>query len=261
MRFSYFKKEGTIALILLTLGAVLVLNTGFFFASQKIIEVSSADDVKEKIMSLKNTSLIFLDIDDTIITPTSKTLRTKPYRTMIDDIKKDRATYPNFEEIISRWRLQRKVMLLDNKWPDVIKTIKKQFKVYGLTKMDIGKCGSIKSIEKWRYQELKRFNMTFSDNDKILPFEKDGFSFYKGIFFTGKNTKSRTINHYFDHLQTDTIVLVDDRKENLDDVMRFCKEKSLNFIGMLYKPSDLDIQTNEKVALFQKEYLKTRNLA
>ena len=174
---------------------------------------------------------------------------------MIDDIKKDRAKHPNFEEIISHWRLKRKVMLLDNKWPEVVNALKKRFKVYALTKMDIGKCGNIESIEKWRYQELKRFNVTFSDNDKIPPLENNGFSFYKGIFLTGKNSKSKTIKYYFDHLKTETIVLVDDKRENLEDVMDFCKDQSINFIGFLYTPTHRDIQTNERAALLQKEHL------
>lgn len=251
MTILNLKKAGTCLLII---GFILIVKT-HQSPQQKIIETSSLNKIANEISKTKNNTIVFLDIDDTIITPKSKTLRTKPYKSMIDDIKKNRDRYPNFEDIISHWRLSRKVMLLDTKWPDIIKSLKKTFKVFALTSMDIGKCGSIESIEKWRYQELKNFDIMFSEDQEIPSFENNGFSFYKGIFFTGKHSKSQTINNYFKNINTKTIVLVDDRKENLEDVMHFCKKHDLNFIGLLYTVSNTDIQTNEKLAIFQKEYL------
>jgi len=56
---------------------------------------------------------IFLDVDDTIIIPKSKTFRAAPYNQMIDRIKDNKSNYDNYEEIVSNWRLQRKVMLID----------------------------------------------------------------------------------------------------------------------------------------------------
>ena len=56
---------------------------------------------------------IFFDVDDTFLTPKSKTFRKAPYNQMIDRIKENKNNYDNYEEIVSNWRLQRKVILID----------------------------------------------------------------------------------------------------------------------------------------------------
>ncbi|KJV61903.1 hypothetical protein [Rickettsia amblyommatis] len=56
---------------------------------------------------------IFIDVDDTLITPKSKTFKKPPYNQIIDRIKENKSSYDNYEEIISNWRLQRKVILSD----------------------------------------------------------------------------------------------------------------------------------------------------
>ncbi|CAK6514566.1 hypothetical protein [Rickettsia helvetica] len=44
---------------------------------------------------------IFLDVDDTLITPKSKTFKKPPYNQMIDRIKENKSNYDNYEEIVS----------------------------------------------------------------------------------------------------------------------------------------------------------------
>ena len=122
------------------------------------------------------------------ITPISKTFRKLPYNKLIDDIKKDKNKYKNYEEIISNWRLQRRVMLIDSDWSDILLALKKQYRVYGLTKMDTGKCGNIHSMEEWRYNELQSLGITFSDDHTIPQGSINDASFYKGLFITGTNS-------------------------------------------------------------------------
>ncbi|MGI4752576.1 MAG: hypothetical protein ACRYE8_02465 [Janthinobacterium lividum] len=77
---------------------------------------SSASEIPELIKNIPAEALIFLDVDDTIITPKSVTFRKPPYNQMLDRIKANKGNYDNFEEIVSNWRLQRKVMLIDEEW-------------------------------------------------------------------------------------------------------------------------------------------------
>lgn len=102
---------------------------------------------------------------------------------MIENIRRDKGKYKQYEQIVSNWRLQRKVMLLDNNWSNILKQLQDQYQVYGLTKMDIGKFGKIESMEEWRYQELKSLGISFSINDNLPKNEQKGSIFYKGIFF------------------------------------------------------------------------------
>ncbi|MCZ6904025.1 MAG: hypothetical protein O7C58_09165 [Rickettsia endosymbiont of Ixodes persulcatus] len=71
-----------------------------------------------------------LDIDDTIIIPKSKTFRAAPYNQMIDRIKESKSNYNNYEEIVSNWILQRKVILIDEEWVEVLNNLKENYPVY-----------------------------------------------------------------------------------------------------------------------------------
>ncbi|HJD61859.1 MAG TPA: hypothetical protein LFV90_07095 [Rickettsia endosymbiont of Columbicola hoogstraali] len=44
---------------------------------------------------------------------------------MLDKIKANKSNYDNFEEIVSNWCLQRKVILIDEEWMQILNTLKK----------------------------------------------------------------------------------------------------------------------------------------
>src|SRR5579872_3560010 len=131
------------------------MSFNFQFSQEKsqFIEAKTATEVMDCLSNIPQNAIIFMDIDDTIITPVSKTFRKPPYNHLIDEIKKNKDEYQNYEEIVSNWRLQRKAMVIDKDWPQLLSNLKEKFMVYGLTKMDTGKFGNIESMEKWRHQE------------------------------------------------------------------------------------------------------------
>lgn len=213
-------------------------------------------EVLNYLQDISKNSIIFVDIDDTIITPVSKTFRRAPHNKLIADIKKNKIRYKNFEEIVSNWRLQRKVMLTDSDWSHTILQLKQKHRVYALTKMDTGKFGNIESIEQWRYAELKSLGIEFSDDNIVPQVSRNRASFYKGLFMTGYNSKSQTIAHYLQYLKMDTVVIIDDKEENLKDIRKFCKKYSMHFIGILFNGLEnfTDVP-HPDVVHFQKQYL------
>jgi hypothetical protein len=224
-------------------------------AVPKFLEARTAADVMNYLRDLPEGTKVFADIDDTFITPSSKTFRAPPYNKLIDVIKKNKDKYANYQEIVSNWRLQRKVMLIDNDWPLILEMLKAKHKVYGLTKMDTGKFGNIESMEKWRYQELRSLGIEFSDNTE-LPESINGAAFYKGIFITGDNSKSQTLSYYLKYLQPQTIVLIDDRQEHLEDIEKFCQKHAIAFKGILFNGLEkFKDKPDPAVALFQRQYL------
>src|SRR3990167_6026380 len=83
----------------------------------KIMSASTLVEVQNALSSLPEGAVIFIDVDDTIITPQSKVFRsTSPFRNIIDQIKKQRDHTPHVEKILSHWRLQRKSLLVSEKW-------------------------------------------------------------------------------------------------------------------------------------------------
>jgi hypothetical protein len=122
--------------------------------------------------------------------------------------------------------------------------------------MDTGRFGNIKSVEDWRYKELKSLGITFSSNTKIPNSTVNDAVFYNGLFLTGKNSKSQTILNYIQYLDAETIVLIDDREEHLEDLRKFCENKSIQFIGILFSGlENFKDRPNDNVVQFQKQHL------
>jgi hypothetical protein len=229
-------------------------------ATENFPVVRSTLDIGSHLKKLPKDSIILVDIDDTIISPRSKTFRVPPYNKLIDNIKKNWKDYPNYQQIVSNWRLQRKVMLLDEAWPAMLKEMKEKFPVYALTKMDTGRFGNIPSMEQWRYDELRGLGIEFSNNDEIpntvLDDEQNNPIFYKGIFITGGKSKGQTLDAYRPYLKASSIMLIDDRMEYLEDVKAFCAKHSIKFIGLLFSGlENFKDRPDPAVASFQAEYL------
>jgi hypothetical protein len=238
----------------------LILKESLFMTSAHTI-----DEIRQALSGWEDGAVVFVDVDDTLITPQSKLFRwTSPYRFLIDDLKKDRQRYQNFEEIISHWRLTRKTMLISEDWPALIQDLKKRSKVYALTKMESGALGKIPSMEKWRHEELKRKGITFTPsfqnlNEALLSDEKsegNPSSFYGGIFITGSFPKSAVIRSYLKSNKPSQIIFIDDRIEYLQDVQQECQRQNIPFLGIHFKGMErIDGSPDPKVAEFQKASL------
>lgn len=211
---------------------------------------NTADEVMDRILSIKEPFVAFFDVDDTLITPVSPTCG------MIDEIKSQKEQYPNYTNILSTWRLHRKARLLDKQWPMVLKTIKKNAPCYGLTKVDVGMFGDIPSMEEWRWNELNRMGIVFSEEEEALKQGGLGSSFYRGIFMTGAASKSETLRQFNQYTKASTLVLVDDHIDNLNELNIFCAAQDKHFIGILYQSPDLQsVSVEPAVLAFQKKQL------
>jgi hypothetical protein len=222
-----------------------------------ILEAATAHEVLAQLKDIDTKTITFIDVDDTLITPRSTTFRAAPYNKLIDEIKTNKHLYANYEKIVSNWRLQRQVMLLDEAWPEVLGELKDKFVVFALTKMDIGMFGNISSMEEWRYNELSSLGLFFTDEYDLPPTSPNRTAYHKGIFFAGDNSKSQTIADYLPYLGgVNHIALIDDRIEHLLDVENFCQEQQLDFTGILFKGLDkLTDMPNPEIAKFQRQYL------
>ena len=67
------------------------------------IEAKTVQEVKIYLSALETRAVIFLDVDDTLITPISKVFHAKSLHiTLIDELKKERDQIPYFEKILNR---------------------------------------------------------------------------------------------------------------------------------------------------------------
>jgi len=222
------------------------------------VRAHTLSEVEAELAKAKKDALIFLDVDDTLITPKSKVFRsTSPYRFIIDEIKRNQKDLKNFEIILSHWRLQRKSILVAEAWPAFINNLKTKLPVYALTKMDVGVLGAISSMEEWRYQELLQKGIIFSPQQEYEHhFAQQVPTFYKGIFMTGVYKKSDVVHQVLQVNKSSEVILVDDREEYLLDVGEECQKQGIPFRGILFKGVELlEGQPNAQVAEFQKQYL------
>ncbi|HBG35362.1 MAG TPA: hypothetical protein DER04_06960 [Holosporales bacterium] len=230
-----------------------------------IRSVSTLKEIKDFLSSIEENSIIFLDVDDTLITPISKVFRFRsPYRTLIDDIKRDRERIPHFETLLSRWRLQRQTQLVSEEWVGFIKELKEKFPLYALTQMETGPLGDIPLMEKWRHKELTEkgleFTLTYCGQNKEVilssPSKPYDATFYKGIFSTGSYSKGEIIRQYCLRKNPGKVVLIDDRAEHLNDVYNACCDCSVPFSGIFFKGERLIAGVPDTtVAEFQKDHL------
>lgn len=238
----------------------------------EIITTSNFNEIKVKLLEGDAKSLTLLDVDDTIITPKSNMFRSnsKFYR-LIDDLKKTLKDEPENLQKILAWRLNRKLMLVNNNWPELIREKKfNKHNIYALTQMNSGSFGSIKSMQDWRYNELKSMGVTFSEefcgkNDiEILPEiafkEYSGILssavFYKGFFMTGGHSKGAVLRYILEEHFPSKIFFVDDREDHVKDVGRVAEEFGIPYFGAVFRAIDLiDSRGSEEVMDLQKKML------
>jgi hypothetical protein len=224
----------------------------------QIKTLHNAEDILNQANLLPDGSIIFLDVDDTLITPKSDSFRIKSSEiNIIDQIKAEQKSYPNYQNIISNWRLNREIILTEAIWPNVIQKIKEKHRVFALTKIDTGVFGNISSMEEWRYHELKLIGIDFSEIETMHQINSSNRpSYYRGIFMTGKAKKSEVLKIYLSLLQPSHIMFVDDRMEYLQDVSNFCTKNNIPFSGVYYRGVDkISGSFNPKIASIQKEHL------
>jgi hypothetical protein len=232
--------------------------------TNEIITTNSIDELAAIISIYKGGSAIFIDIDDTIITPKSNLFRHgSPYATIIDELKKN-PNVANFDNILGNWRLQRKTMLVSDRWPELIAQLKKEVPVFALTQLNPGKIGPIASMEQWRHQELSSLNVAFTpifnnNSEQVILFSQEKTYpaiFYQGFFITGSYKKSQIIAEYIKHHPAEMIIFIDDRKEHIDEVTDACKLAGIPIVGILYRGIEkIQGSADPEVAKFQQQYL------
>jgi len=172
-------------------------------ACGKILITYSIDSpvVTELLKTIDSSALILVNIDDTVLTPKSKIFKyDSPYQSFIDTIANLSKKKPIFKNALSVWMTHRKLMLVEENWPQFITTLKNSgATVVGLVQMDPQVHAVLKEPELFRYKEVQQFNINFTDkiyNQELFKINSIGGKnaiFYKGIIFTGLFSKAQIL--------------------------------------------------------------------
>ena len=193
------------------------------------------------------------------------------YCTFLDTLKKEKPH--NLSDILSSWRINRKTMLVEKKWPEILTNlIKNGVTVLALTQVNTGKFGKIASMEKWRADELTQLNLVFS------PFAVDGIetiiahgepaTLYKGILSTGSHTKVAVLEAFITKYSCPSkIVFIDDRLQQVEYLFEFCKSKNIPYQGIHYLGAsqlpydpDLDLGETQTQMILNQEWAEDEQI-
>lgn len=192
------------------------------------------------ISTLQPGDWLVLDVDNTLIMSEDAIFQSNsPDKNFIDELKKQNP--PHLATNLSKWRLKRKLKLVEFGWPEILKIAHdKGILVLALTQMDTGAYGIIENMEKWRAAELKTMDLIFTNYaDKtveiLLPGERAA-TVYQGIMFTGGYKKSEVLAAFMAKQPTKPkrLVFVDDRAEQVENIENWCNQNQINVIACHY---------------------------
>lgn len=204
------------------------------------MECVSIHDLKLELDQLQSGDWFIVDVDDTLITPQAMMFRpSSPFNSLIDDLKKE-APF-NLAEIVSTWRLNRKIMLVEQEWPAILEMLKnKGVTVLALTSMHTGTFGKISSMEHWRANELKSLGITFSPFavntiEILIDSEQQPATLHQGILFTGSHSKPDVLKSFIAKYETPfKILFFDDRLLQIELLQELCVDMHIPYQGYHY---------------------------
>jgi hypothetical protein len=232
-----------------------------------MIEIKSINEITFLLEQATTETLFLLDVDDTLITPLSSSFRPQKDGSLnlIDQLKNRKEKIKDFHLILGQWRLQRKVMLVENTWPKTLRfLLEKDIPVFGLTKMDTGSFGPIPSVEEWRLKELNQLGLFFTSavngtsSIRLNTSQEKYSAFKEGILFTGPFSKGETLSEFLKHtkLQPKEIVFIDDRLDYIKDVQQTATDLGYDFKGIHYRATEtLPGESNPNIIKIQQHYL------
>lgn len=219
---------------------------------------------QEVLTSVENTTqipeqtLILFDVNDVLIAPTDIILSKYHRQEAIDKIKKihnieqneaqpgvhpvlreDLAVTKTFMDIWTKTHID----VVDQDGPQAIQALQeKGYNVMGLTNGITGSIGGITNMVGYRSDELYRLGYTFKGPNGLgkIPLGTavavgNGAPIYQdGIIYTAGQAKGPVLDTFLQksHIKPNKIILVDDKKGNLDSVATFCRKHGIDFVGI-----------------------------
>lgn len=253
-KFAIIYHERYIGIILISFFLSFFVFQENLYADQKsenkfeIKKILSFSEIKELYSKPKNETVIFIDIDDVVITPEDWSLRScdrkNPFKIIhfllskINSEDIDEKSF--FQDRLSTLYISRKVMLVETLLPIYLNKLQKLgYQIIGITQINTGKCGKLDSVENWRIVELRKFSINFEklnsyfDKKRIYPFP---YFFIKGgIIFTDKLSKGDCIRDFLnENTKIKRVILIDDLLRNHKDVIKKIDISKIIFTGYHY---------------------------
>lgn len=250
-----------ILLILIVLGLSSCKNN-----NELIISADSADVISKYSDNLEPDALVIFDCDETLISFKDAVLRANNEKFLQKIVSSNKNRQLDFATKKGIVLLNAERALVNEKLPHIIKNIQKnEGKTLVITAMRNESCGDIRSTADWRIEELRKFGFNFDDSWKNLTeiTFKSGVLFARGVIFAGKTLRSKALDMFLKHIRFSPpiIIFVDDKRENIEDMLKYCHKNKIKFIGIHYtEASKNEPEFSKKRAILQLTRLIEGNI-
>lgn len=248
-------------------GSIIYVN----FFKNKIVEIMSIKEAEPYFRRADQKTLVIFDVDSTLITPSDPYLQRQAikrhnsiYKACVNSLTKNQLRI--FRHLLN---INSTSCLVEDILPTCIKKLQERgIKTIAYTASKTGALGNIMaSFPDWRYQDLKRFGIDFSDAfpGKILFKESSDFGgdypgIEKGIVYSGqKYQKGEILPLVLSALNfmPKTLIMIDDRIDNIESFKEAVTQyfPKIRFIGVYYRAIEKLPQTQTVETIFKKKIL------
>ena len=221
-----------------------------------VLEINSMKEIEDFINSKLNTdnqnkSIVFFDIDETILIQNHPACYYSNIKKYYDDIKQIHENYHVDSTVAFCNTLFYDSLVFDEGFYDIMNNVK--CPKFACTALISGDYYCLRPIEEFRYQVLRSKNIIFEDQIPSLP-QRIVFDslpqylgsypvYHKGIIFSnsecGPNNKGSVIKKFLDHnnLYPKQIFMIDDKMKNLVDISDVFEKYDCSFFGIHFTGS------------------------
>lgn len=268
------RKIYTIARILFVLLVLASTLESSWRGGSKVITISSIKEAKVYFNRAGRKTLIIFDVDSTLTTVSDPDLRRQSiqhHHAIYDELVSPLT--PNQKRIFNHLLvMESPSQLVEEDFPKLIRFVQKKGAwTLAFTAAKTGAIGVMPSFPEWRYQELKRLGIDFSEYypknilfTKLSDYGGDFPGIERGIVYSGHKCDKgevlilvlEEISWVLNHIEE--IIFIDDKEEN---VLLFAKVLNesyphINFIGLVYNGIEAMLSPEVSASIFREKFSK-----
>jgi len=240
-------KKALIIFSLLLIGAYFMHLVQNLWFDKNIRVIHTYQEIAEPMKKWDKSTLIFFDIDDTLIHGPylfpQNFFERLLFRVRLLWRYPWLAKPARWEEYYSLMWAQAKRNLIEPEIAYEIQTLQNHgCMILGLTSMETGKYGIIDNMPEWRVNMLTELGIIFSNIFEHVEFtackayRSHYPELYKGILCCNQQPKAKVLAAFLNYFQLNPkkIVFFDDQIDEIKEVSVFCKKQKIPFEGYQY---------------------------